>query len=479
MRYPVLLMTTLAISSLLVACNKSDATKTATAGAAAAAQQMPPSVVNVMPVTFQSIPLVKRLSGRTVASQEATVVPQATGIITQQLFKQGDFVKQGQALYRLNQDNYTSALAGSQAQLSQAQAGIQTAKANYNNAVAAHKSRVAELELAQANYQRIASLKNTDAISRQELDVAATTVKTAKAAVENAVAQIGVAQAGIDAANAAALGAQQTINSNKLNINRTVVTAPMSGIIRQSNVDVGTLVTTGQTQMTTIARLDTIFVDISQSAAEMLELQQMQRQGNIAAPNSAAVRLILANGSTYPILGQLSFADQKVDQTTGSVTLRAVFKNNGALLPGMFVNAEVIQGEVNNAVLLPQSAINRTAKGETTVYIVGADNKIQVRPVTLNGTHNGQWIVTSGLQQGDNVVIVGGAKVKPDQQVEVKPYVMGDASATGSATGVTNSPTNAAANQTTTTQQTTVAPNAAPSAPNSPATASSTATAKQ
>lgn len=475
-----LLAVAIASSLFLVACNKSDPAKASAAGAGAA-QQMPPPVVNVMPVQFQTVPLVKKLAGRAVAMQEAVVVPQATGIITQQLFREGSMVKQGQALYRLNPDNYTSALAGSKAQLAQSQAGVQTAQANHANAVAALRSREAELRLAQKKYQRlidIAKVKETaGAISIQEIDIAKTQVETAQAAVANAMAQIKVAEAGINSAKASVEGVQQTINSNQLNVNRTTVTAPLSGYIRKSNVDVGALVTAGQTQMTTIANLNGIYVDISQSSAEMLEFQQQVQKGKLATPNSAAVRLILADGSTYPLMGQLSFADQVVDKATGAVTLRAIFKNNGMLLPGMFVNAEVLQGEVPNAVLLPQSAIIRTPKGETTVYIVGADNKIQVRPVKVNGTHQGQWIVTEGLKQGENVVILGGAKVKPDQQVEVKPYVASEDNLNNlgnkPATAVSNAPTNASATSapssaspsatattttTTTTQKTVVVP---------------------
>lgn len=477
-----LLSLAIASSLFLVACNKSDPAQ-AGAGGAGAAQQMPPSVVNVMPVQFQTVPLVRKLSGRTVASQEAIVVPQASGIVTQQLFRQDSVVKQGQPLYRINADSYETAVQSSAAQVDQARANILTAEKNLANAQATKKSRLADLDLAEKNFNRYVTLKGTDAISKQEYDVAEAQVKTARVAVENADAQIGVAQANIDAAKATANSANAVLESNKINKNRTIVTAPLSGIIRKSNVDVGALVTAGQTQMTSIANSNNVFVDISQSANEILELQQQFRKGNVAMPTSAAVRLILPDGSTYPIMGQLSFADQQVDQATGAVTLRAVFKNNGALLPGMFVNAEVVQGQVNNAVLLPQSAINRTAKGETTVYIVGADNKIQARPVTVNGTYNGQWIVTDGLKQGENVVVVGGAKVKPDQQVEVKPYVPGEAAAAGSTNAPvapTATPAQSASNgttqttTTTTTQQTVTTPNANP-----PATASTTAAAKQ
>lgn len=434
MRYPVLLMVSLASCSLLVACNKSDQA-TAQGGAAAAQQKMPPTIVNVQAVNFQTIPLTKQLSGKVVAYQEATVTPQVSGIIDRQLFREGAFVKQNQPLYQINSDNYTNVLAGSRATLEQNIASINTAKANYNNALAVLESRQAELALVQTNLNRLKQLRGTDAISSQEYDQGATQVRTAQAAVKNAQAQVGVAQANIEAAQAAARGAQQSVNNNQLNMNRTVVKAPISGITSRATVNVGALATTGSTQMVTISQLNPIYVDISQSSAEMLALRQQFASGTLSTPKTAQVQLKLADGSTYPVIGQLRFEEAKVDSTTGTVNLRAVFSNdNFVLLPGMMVNAELIQGIINNAVLLPQSAIIRTAKGESTVYVVDANSKVQVRPVTVQGTYQGQWIVTSGLKQGEQVVMVGAAKVKPDQAVKVMPY-------NASATAATNMPT--------------------------------------
>ena len=446
MRYPVLLMVSLASCSLLVACNKSDQA-TAQGGAAAAQQKMPPTIVNVQAVNFQTIPLTKQLSGKVVAYQEATVTPQVSGIIDRQLFREGAFVKQNQPLYQINSDNYTNVLAGSRATLEQNIASINTAKANYNNALAVLESRQAELALVQTNLNRLKQLRGTDAISSQEYDQGATQVRTAQAAVKNAQAQVGVAQANIEAAQAAARGAQQSVNNNQLNMNRTVVKAPISGITSRATVNVGALATAGSTQMVTISQLNPIYVDISQSSAEMLALRQQFASGTLSTPKTAQVQLKLADGSTYPVIGQLRFEEAKVDSTTGTVNLRAVFSNdNFVLLPGMMVNAELIQGIINNAVLLPQSAIIRTAKGESTVYVVDANSKVQVRPVTVQGTYQGQWIVTSGLKQGEQVVMVGGAKVKPDQQVKAMPYVASQPASTAV-------PTNAS---TTTTTKTTV-----------------------
>lgn len=440
MKYPVVLMVTLASCSLLVGCNKSEQAAQQQGGGAGGQMKMPPTVVNVQPVTFQTIPLTKELSGKVVAYQQATVTPQVSGIIDRQLFREGSFVKQNQPLYQINTDSYTNVLAGSRANLEQSLASINTAKASYNNALAVLETRQAELALAQTNLNRLTQLRGTDAISSQEYDQGATQVRTAQAAVKNAQAQVNVAQANIEAAQAAARGAQQSVNSNQLTVSRTMVKAPISGVTSRSNVNVGALATAGTTQMVTVSQLNPIYVDISQSSAEMLALRQQFASGKLSSPRTAQVQLKLADGSTYPMVGQLRFEEAKVDTTTGTVNLRAVFSNdNYVLLPGMMVNAQLIQGIVNNAVLLPQSAINRTAKGESTVYVVDANNKIQVRPVTIQGTHQGQWIVTSGLKQGEQVVMVGGAKVKPDQEVKVMPYT---ASATAATAVPTNAPTN-------------------------------------
>lgn len=437
MRYPVLLMVTLAGTSVLIGCNKSEqAAQQQQAGAAA---QMPPAIVNVAPVQFQAVPLTTELAGKVVAYQEATITPQVSGIIDRQLFREGNFVKQNQPLYQINSDNYSSNLEGSKAQLEQSNANINTAKANLNNAIASLESRQAELALAETNLKRLQTLRGTNAISAQEYDAGVTQVRTAQAAVKNANAQVGVAQANIDAAKAASKSAAQAVNNNQLSINRTIVKSPISGMTSRSNVNVGALATAGQTQMVTVSQLNPVYIDISQSSAQTLALRQQMMKGNVSNARSASVQLKLADGSIYPVTGQLRFEEAKVDSATGTVNLRAEFSNDDfVLLPGMMVTAQLIQGVVNNAVLLPQSAITRTPKGETTVYIVDANNKTQVRPVTVQGTHQGQWIVTSGLKQGEQVVMVGGAKVKPDQAVKPMPYVASTTSATSMNQPVSN-----------------------------------------
>ena len=171
----------------------------------------------------------------------------------------------------------------------------------------------------------------------------------------------------------------------------------------------------------TISRLDPIYVDISQSSSELLKLRQQIAEGK-AQPGMNSVELVLEDGSVYPARGKLALSEAKVDESTGAVTLRAIFPNsNNILLPGMYVTARLTQSVITNAALVPQSAVMRTPKSETQVYIVDENNKIQVRPVTINGTYKGQWVVTDGLQAGDKIVVIGGSKVKPEQEVVVKP----------------------------------------------------------
>ncbi|BFM03740.1 hypothetical protein Psyaliredsea_23870 [Psychrobacter alimentarius] len=184
----------------------------------------------------------------------------------------------------------------------------------------------------------------------------------------------------------------------------------------------GTLVSAGQADpLVTISRLDPIYVDISQSSSELLKLRQQISEGK-AQPGMNSVELVLEDGSVYPVRGKLALSEAKVDESTGAVTLRAIFPNsNNLLLPGMYVTARLTQSVISNAALVQQSAVMRTPKGETQVYITDQNNKIQVRPVTIDGTYNGQWVVTDGLQAGDKVVVIGGSKVKPEQEVVVKP----------------------------------------------------------
>ena len=404
--------------AVLVGCDKNEDA----AGADAAQQQMPPAVVNVQTVTFDTVPQVQTFSGRTAAYQTADVRPQVNGIIDEVLFREGSNVKKGQPLYRINTDNYASSVSSGQAAVEQAQANYQTALANNANAKAELASRQASLAQAQNDLQRLKGLVSIDAISKQQYEQAQTAVRTAQAAVASASAAVGQTQAGIESAKAGIQTAKAGLNASTLDLNRTIVRAPISGRTDRSSVTAGTLVNASQAEpLVTVSRLDPIYVDISQSSSDLLKLRQQISAGK-AQPGMNSVELVLEDGSVYPVRGKLALSEAKVDESTGAVTLRAIFPNeNNILLPGMYVTARLTQSVITNAALVPQSAVMRTPKSDTQVYVVNKDNKIEPRLVTINGTYNGNWVVTDGLNVGEKVVIIGGSKVKPDQEVIAKP----------------------------------------------------------
>ncbi|WP_019673095.1 efflux RND transporter periplasmic adaptor subunit [Psychrobacter lutiphocae] len=409
----------LAVSGLFIAgCNsKQDEAD------AAAQQQMPPATVDVMPVQFQTVPIIKEFSGRIVAYEVADIRPQITGVIDEILYREGGMVEKGQPLYRLSGENYESSQAANQAAVQQALANVETAKASYNNSVANIESRKAEFEQAIADMERLRPLVSKQAISEQQYQQTETRAKTAKAAYESAIASAQQAQANIASAEAAVATAQAQLSGSQLSVDRTTVIAPISGVTERSGLTVGALVNANQAQpLVTISKISPIYVDISQSSADLLRLKHQQMQGELQG-GSARVELILEDGTPYAEPGQLLLAEAKVDQDSGAVTLRAIFNNEQyMLLPGMYVKARLLQGLINNAVLLPQSALKRTPRGEAQVYIVDNEDKLQVRTVTTEGTYQGNWIVSDGLHSGDRVVIVGGANLQPEQKVITKAY---------------------------------------------------------
>ena len=416
--YLALVIASVLSATVLVGCdNKEDA-----AAGENAQQQMPPAVVNVQTVSFDTVPQVQTFSGRTAAYQTADVRPQVSGVIDEVLFREGSNVKKGQPLYRINTDNYTTSVASGQAAVAQAQANRQTAIANNANAKAELASRQASLAQAINDFQRLKGLVEIDAISKQQYDQAQTHVRTAQAALESARAAVGQTEASIRSAEAGIKTAQSNLDASALDLNRTIVRAPLTGRSDRSSVTAGTLVNASQSEpLVTISRLDPIYVDISQSSSELLQLRQQIAEGKAQAGMNS-VELVLEDGSVYPVRGKLALSEAKVDQSTGAVTLRAIFPNpNNVLLPGMYVSARLTQSVIPNAALVPQSAVMRTPKGDSQVYIVDENNQIQVRPVTINGTYDGQWVVTDGLSSGDKLVVIGGSKVKPEQEVVVKP----------------------------------------------------------
>jgi membrane fusion protein (multidrug efflux system) len=324
--------------------------------------------------------LTTELSGRTAAFETSDVRPQVSGIVRRRLFTEGALVRQGQPLYEIDPRLYRAAS-------NQAQANLQSARAN------------AEATRIQA--ERYRPLAQIEAVSKQDLT--------------NAVAQARQAQASV-AQNQAAL------ETARINLQFTTVSAPISGRIGRSLFTAGALVSASQTDpLAQIQRLDPMFVDIQQSASDLLSLRRSLSTGGIT-PAKAAVRLTLEDGSDYGYSGTVEFTEALVDQATGTVTLRARFPNpQGVLLPGMFVRAKFVQGINTQAFLIPQQALNRDAKGNATVMIVGANNKVAQKKVQAERTQGPYWVVTGGLNTGDKIITQGLSKLKPGQGIKPVP----------------------------------------------------------
>lgn len=341
----------------------------------------PPITVGYVVIQQGSAPIEQNLPARVNAFQVSDVRPQVNGVIQRRLFKEGSIVRLGQTLYQIDPSVYRAAVA-------QAQANLQSARAN---AVAAR-----------ALAARYKPLVEMQAVAKQDYT--------------NAVAQARIADASI-AQNAAALQTAQ------VNLRWTQVPAPITGQSGLSNFTEGALVTTGQTNpLTTITRLDPIYVDMQQSAADLLKLRQSLARGG-AIPTTAQVRLTLPDGSDYGATGTVQFSQVLVDPSTGAVTVRASFPNPQAiLLPGMFVTTSFAQAVDTSAFLVPQQALSRDPQGNATVWVVGPGNTAVQRIVQADRTQGAYWVVTSGLAGGDKVITQGtgnlipGAKIKPVPQ---------------------------------------------------------------
>jgi len=366
---------TLAAALLLTACGGSDPADKGGRGGRGG-----PIQVGYVVVQQGSAPLEQELPGRVAAFQVSEVRPQVSGVILRRLFQEGSVVRQGQTLYQIDPSIY-------QAQAAEASANVQSARAT---AVAA-RTRAA----------RYKPLADMEAVSKQDYT--------------DAVAQARQADASV-AQNSAALRLAQ------VNLRFTRVPAPISGRIGLSTVTEGALVTANQTDsLTTITRLDPVFVDIQESAADLLALRRALSQGG-AVPTSAQVRLKLPDGSFYGFTGTVEFSQVLVDQGTGTVTLRARFANPQAiLLPGMFVTAQFAQAVDTSAFLVPQSAISRDPKGNATLWVVGPGNRAVQRTIVADRTQGTYWVVTEGLAAGEKVITQGTANLKDGAQIKPVP----------------------------------------------------------
>lgn len=337
-----------------------------------------PTPVGVVIAKTEPVTLTSELNGRTSARLVSEVRPQVGGIIKARLFEEGSYVRAGQALYQIDPATY---------------------QASYNSAAAGLAQAQANATAAKLKAERYKGLVEINAVSKQDND-------DVQAAAQTAVANIAAQKAAVDNA--------------KINLGWTRVLAPISGRIGKSSVTPGALVTASQaTALATVQDLSTIYVDLTQSSADMLKLQAALNTGQLGRSGSAQVTLKLEDGSTYPVTGRLEFSDVTVDPTTGSVGLRATFDNpNGVLLPGMYVRAILGKGVAGAAILIPQQGVTRDLKGGATVTVVGAKGAAEVRPITVSQTVGDKWLVTSGLKPGDQVIVEGLQKVRPGAPVK-------------------------------------------------------------
>lgn len=333
--------------------------------------------ITIKPETIEST---YQLAGRTVASEISQVRPQVNGVVIEQLFKEGTQVNKGQPLYKIDSSLYRDSV-------DEAAGNLALAKATVNST--------------RLQAERYKELIKVNGVSQQEFD-------NAQSAYEQAKATVAVNEA--------------VLKTARTNLRYTQVSAPISGRIGRSSITRGALVTSAQTDpLATIQKLDPMYVDLTQLSDEYMALRKQLTENGIK-PTELSVRLKLENGTVYAEQGTFKFSDVAVDEATGSVTLRAAFPNpNNALLPGLYVRAELGTGTRPNSVLIPQGALFRDAEGNPLVWIVGKHNKAEQRKITLGDAIDNRWLVTSGLKAGDQVIVEGLQGLSAGMTIESTP----------------------------------------------------------
>ncbi|HDS3824141.1 TPA: efflux RND transporter periplasmic adaptor subunit [Klebsiella aerogenes] len=362
----VSLLSSLIISALLLTgCDNS--------GDQQAQPQAPQVSVHV--VHSEPLSVTTELPGRTSAFRVAEVRPQVSGIILKRNFVEGSDIKAGESLYQIDPATYQAA---------------------WNSAKGDEAKAEAAAAIAHLTVKRYVPLLGTQYISQQEYDQAVATARQADADV---------------------VAAKAAVENARINLAYTKVTSPIDGRIGKSSVTEGALVTNGQADaMATVQQLDPIYVDVTESSNDFMRLKQESLQ---RGDDSKRVQLIMENGQPYSLKGSLQFSDVTVDESTGSITLRAVFPNpQHTLLPGMFVRARIDEGVNPQAILVPQQGVTRTPRGDATVLIVNAQNQVENREVTAAQAIGNKWLITSGLQNGDKVIVSGLQKVRPGVTVK-------------------------------------------------------------
>ncbi|MGQ9695533.1 MAG: efflux RND transporter periplasmic adaptor subunit [Thermodesulfobacteriota bacterium] len=386
-------------------------------------QPPPPPIPEVGVITIKTEPilLTTELPGRTVAYLVAEIRPQVSGIIQKRLFVEGTDVREGEVLYEIDPLSFQAAVEQAEANLTAARKAADRARAALKASLAGVARQKATLELARTNLQRLEELVKEKAVSVSQRDQAATDAEVAQAMLQAAEAQVESDRQAVAAAEAAIKQAEAAWKIARINLGYTQITAPISGRIGKSNVTVGALVTAHQpSPLATIQKLDPIYVDVAQSAAELLRLQERlrARQITLEGKKQNKVRIIMENGEPYRWEGDLQFRDITVDPTTGSITLRIIVPNpQGILMPGMFVRAVVKEGINRQAILVPQQAVSRDPKGNPFVLIVDEEGKVRLKPIAVDRALGNKWLVSSGLGGGEKVIVEGLLKVRPGAYV--------------------------------------------------------------
>jgi membrane fusion protein (multidrug efflux system) len=373
----LILMTGFFIGSLMMAgCGKKS-------DASAPPASAPPEV-GVVVIQPQQLTLTTELSGRIAPHLIAEVRPQVGGIVQQRLFTEGSDVKAGQVLYQIDPATYRAAYASARAALARAEATLGSVR---------------------LKEERFRDLVKINAVSQQDYDDASAALKQAEADVE---------------------ATRAALESARINLDYTSVKAPISGRIGRSSVTTGALVTASQAEaLATIQQLDPVYVDVTQTTAELLRLKQNLASGLLKKNGTvqAQVSLLLEDGTPYPLPGTLKFSEVTVDQSTGSVTLRTLFPNpEQLLLPGMFVRTILEEGVSEQAILVPQRGVTRNPAGNATALVVGAEEKVEPRVIQVARTVGDAWLVSEGLQAGDRVILEGIQKARPGTTVKAVPF---------------------------------------------------------
>lgn len=394
----------------------------------------PPSVPEVAVVTVepQHVTLTSELPGRTVGYLVAEIRPQVNGLLQKRHFAEGARVEKGQLLYQIDPAPYQAALDSANATVQARKKAADQARAALEASVAGLKRHQATLALAKTNFQRYDKLVKTQAVSAMQRDQSATDVDVAEATLRTAEAQVNSDREAVAAAEAAIKQAEAAVTTAQINLDYTKITAPITGRIGRSNITEGAIVTAyQQVPLATIQQFDPIFVDVPQSTVELNRLRRSLANGRLKDNGTDKVKIVMEDGTAYPLEGSLKFRDVTVDPTTGSVILRIVVPNpDEILLPGMFVRAIIDEGINEQAILVPQQAVSRDPKGNPMALVVGDDGKIQVRPLLTDRALGDKWLVSSGLSQGDRVVVEGMLRARPGTPVKVVPFEAHAASAT-------------------------------------------------